>query len=360
MGIFFSERCLGVDIGTSAIKLVELSKSGKKIKLENYGLIKNESLYKSSFRLFEKNSFSLSFEEIVKAIQALIKETKIKTKKMVIAIPDFLTFFISFTLPPLNSNELPLAIEARARPLIPLPISEVILDWHIIEGHPTNKNKEPTKIILMAIPKETINQYQQIAELTNHEIIALQPEAFTLSRALAQSPEGKETVLIIDVGTQSTMCNIVEKGILKSSFSIDLGGNQFVEKISRALNLDLETAQMFIEKYGITEQKEIRLNGEAIFRKILLPFIDIILGQAQIIIKNFEEKEKKNIDKIILSGGGAFLPGLVEYFCNNTKKEVKIINSLCSVSYPELLKERLEELGPIFSISLGAALFGLK
>jgi type IV pilus assembly protein PilM len=130
----FPQKFLGIDIGTSAIKIVELSSFGGKIKLENYGEMAAQALYRKPFRTFERNTLLLSARDISRAIKEILEETKIETKKSVFSLPDFATLFTTFELPPMTSEEIPQAVNAEARRHIPIPLGEVALDWQLIEG----------------------------------------------------------------------------------------------------------------------------------------------------------------------------------------------------------------------------------
>src|SRR3989344_1142488 len=177
-----SKNFLGVDIGTSAFKVVELSRRGDRIKLENYGEASSLTLYEKPFRTIDKNTLSLSSQEIAKALLAIFEEAKISERRTIFSIPDFATFFIDFSLPPMTKEEVPEAIKYEARQYIPMPLSEIILDWSIIEGEigKGKKKGSPLKVLLVAVPQEVINQYQEIALAANVHVLAVEAEAFGL------------------------------------------------------------------------------------------------------------------------------------------------------------------------------------
>src|SRR6185436_4243452 len=129
--MFFPKKMLGIDIGTSSIKVVEISpwKNGKT--LENYGEIKSEFLYKEVLDNTQKGSYLLSNDFIAKAIRGILDEAKIKTKAVVFSIPDFSSFCTSFDIPAMTPKEIPEAIRYNTSQYITLPVSEVSLDWRI-------------------------------------------------------------------------------------------------------------------------------------------------------------------------------------------------------------------------------------
>jgi type IV pilus assembly protein PilM len=355
----FKKRFLGIDIGTSAIKVVELGKRGERIYLENYGEMSSEAFYVESFRTFERNILSLPVEEIALAIKAILKEAEIKTRQSILTIPDFATFFTTFELPPMTEKEIPEAIKFEARQYIPLPLSEVTLDWKVIERVSIGKEKTKLKILLVAVPNELVNQYQSIANFSGLELYFLEAEAFSLVNSLVPEDE-KRVVAIVDLGIQSTTCSITEKRILKISHSFDISSGQFTEQIAKGLMVENKIAESLKMKYGILGVEAPGLKGRPSVRNILLPLVDEMIKEIERIFSGFYYSEGKEVQKIILSGGSARMPGLVEYFKDYFKMEVEIANPFLRIFYPPILEERLKEIGPSYAIAVGAALEGLK
>jgi type IV pilus assembly protein PilM len=358
LNMFLSKRFLGIDIGTSAIKLVELSGRGEKRKLENYGEIKAEAIFEKPFRRFEKSALLLSEREIAQAIKTLKEEAKIKTRESIFSIPDFVSFFTNFELPPMTKEELPEAIIYEARQHVPLPLGEVTLDWEVIEGKTLDREGTKLKILLVAVPNEVINQYQEIARLSGLQIRALEAEVFALCRSLIPSDE-KRTISIVDIGARTTTCSIIDKRVLKASHSFDLSGDDLTERVARGFSLDYQTAQNLKKKYGLADiplpSTDVGLSSIKNIREILLPLIDLILKEIKKISYNFYQTEGKEIEKFIIAGGAATMPGLREYFAESLKKETEIANPFFNISYPAILEETLKQLGPSYAIAVGAA-----
>lgn len=350
-------KFLGIDIGTSSIKLVEVSKMAGRKKLENYGQLSISYTDSRSFRTFEKSTLVLSNEEVAKAINIIFKEAKISTKKVIFSVPDFSSFFTSFKLPPMTKEELPQAVKYEARQHIPVPLEEVVLDWQIMESRVIDKKKNLFKILLAAVPNEVIHQYEQIAKLSKLELFALEAEIFSLIRALVPKHE-KGPVAVIDIGAQSTTCSIVDKGDLKTSHSFDMSDNDLTAALASSLNIDFARALKMKKEAGL--QNGIKENGQNI-KDVLSPLIDMIMREINEIINNFYRNEKIKVEKIILAGGTALMPGLKEYFQEWFKEqEITIGNPFFSINYPPLLEQALNEMGPRYAIAVGAALRGLQ
>lgn len=355
------KKFLGIDIGTSSIKIVELSRFGSRIKLESYGELKAPSFYKKPFRTLKESTLLLSEQDVARAISAIFTRAKIKTRKAIFSIPDFSTFFTWFKLPPMSQEEVSTAVRYEARQHIPLPLSEVALDWQIIEGKFENKNKSEIKILLVAVPRELINQYKGIARAAHLELTAVEAEVFALVRAAAKFEKG--LIALIDIGAASTTVSIVDRGVLKRSHSFDSSGNEFTAVISKSLNISYSKAEEIKKKYGllpISQFVEPIIPYGKDLKQILEPLCDIILSESKKIVQDFTRQENREIQKFILAGGSALLPGLLEYFAEQLKKEVVLANPFHSIFCPPILDKALQQMSPSFAIAVGSALRGLE
>jgi type IV pilus assembly protein PilM len=347
--VFFPKKMLGIDIGTASIKIVELSRWGQGKTLENYGEIKSGALYKEPFKDIGKGSYLLSNYFLSRAIRAVLDESGIKTKAAVFAIPDFFTFCTSFELPPMSARELPEAIQYNAPQYIPLPVGETTLDWKLVGGSPGD-SKSHLKIFLVAIPNQTIQDYQEIAKMAGLDLYAVEAEVLGLSRVLAKGK--KECVCLVDIGVQSTTINIVDNQKMRKSFSIDFAGSQLTYAISAALGMGHAEAEEARNKNGLMSSENIS--------KTLYLLIDPLLIEIKKILGEFYQQENKEVDAIYLTGGTSALPGLKEYVSEVLKKKVEVPNCFSDILHPPALDKILEKKAPSFSVAIGAALGGLE
>lgn len=367
---FGPKKFLGIDVGTSDIKIVEMGRRGKTIRLENYGEVGTSFVKERPFRTYKKDTLLLSDKDVARAIQDICREAEIKTKEVNFSIPDFCSFFTSFEMPAMSKEELPEAVRYEVRPYIPLPLSEITLDWLITEG---KVSKTPLKILVVAIPNDIISQYQAIANFSNLKLKVLEPEVFSLARVLIKNKNKKEKKIIglIDIGARSTTCSVFEEGTLRTSYSFNIAGNELTERLARSLNIEYNKAEELKKKHGLVlansevtqpglPQQNFGSKDKKNIRKILIPLVDSILGEIKKAFRNFYQNEGKEVEKIILAGGLALLPGLKEYFFAELKKEVVISNPFLDTSYPPILKEVLEKRGPFYAVAVGLALKGLE
>ncbi|MBD3208647.1 MAG: type IV pilus assembly protein PilM [Candidatus Nealsonbacteria bacterium] len=349
------QKSVGIDIGTSSIKLVELSTWAGRKKLENYGEIYASVFYKKQFRTFEKNTLLLSDKDVSKAVKAVMLEAGIESKGVCFSIPDFSTFFTTFELPPMSQEEIPQAVKMEARQHIPLPLGEVTIDWQVLTK---NTKKSNVKILLAAVPNEVINQYQAIANHLDLEMIALEAEVFALKRALVGREEEK-AVALIDIGARSTSCSIVDDGTLEISRSFDMGGDSLVERISKGLSVSYEEADKLKKRYGILPAKNNSQENEV--GRIISPLVDLILREIERVCTDFSIKKRKEVEKMVLCGGNALIPGIREHFKDYFKnKEIKVADPFEPLYYPPILEGTLDKMGPSYSVAVGMALRGLR
>jgi len=348
--MFFPKKMLGIDVATSSVKVVELSRWGQGKTLENYGEIRSSALYKEAFRSIRKGSYILSNYFVSRAVKAILDEAKIKTKAAIFSIPDFSCFCVSFDLPPMSQKEVSTAVYFNASQHIPLPITETTLDWKLISGQPGD-GKSSLKIFLVAIPNQIIQDCQEVAKLAGLELYAVEAEALGLARALVKNQ--KKCICLVDVGVQSTTINIVARGNLRRSYSFDFASGQLASAVSSILGLGDAQAEELKNSQGL-------LSSDEEIKKSLYLLIDPLLVEIKRVLLNFSRESEKEVDEIYLTGGTSSLPGLKEYFKEVLGKEAMVPNCFSDILYPPILGKTLEKMAPRFSAATGVALGGLE
>ncbi|MCD6115081.1 type IV pilus assembly protein PilM [bacterium] len=348
---FFSKSVLGIDIGTTSIKIVELSDKKTK-KLSNYGQLRSEYFAGEEFRRYSPEGLILGTKNIINAIQAILEEAHIKSREAYFSLPDYSTFFTTFELPPMSSDELKEAVKYEAPRHIPLPLADVTLDWQVIKGVPGQSGQTPLKILLIAVPNRVIAQYQEIADGLKIKIRALEAEVFALSRAAIRFQDKQQVVSVIDLGQKSTTINIVSKGLLKTSFSTDTGGEKFDQALKDAFQINSRKAEIIKRMLGVEKEETIR--------EILMPVVENLLKEVSQVFNQYSQEEREKIDKIILSGGNALMPGLHKLFNEKFGIVTEVANPFLGLSFPPGLEEVLKKIGPEFTIAVGTALRGLE
>lgn len=350
----FSKSCIGIDVGTFSIKIVEVSRIGKKTKIENYIKFQVPSEEDSLFKVFGDESLLLLSDRISEIIKELLKKARIKERDVFLSIPDFSTFFTSFELPSMPMSELSKAIEFEARHHIPLPLSKVTFDWELLKDKKDFGGIKKHRILLVAVPNDVIKQYQKLAILCDLNLKGLEAEIFASMRSSIESIESENPVCLVDIGYTSTTINIVKNKFLEQSHSFDISSNDLNQVLVNSLKVTWQEAERMKQDFGLSP------SNQSIFLA-LRPQIDSIFKEIENVCHSFYQSNGEKVENIIFVGGAACIPGLKEYFKVFLRKEIKISSPFrtSNVSYPSLLEDRLDEIGSSFAIALGLALRGV-
>jgi type IV pilus assembly protein PilM len=352
------DSVIGLDIGTSAIKVVQIKKRSGKAVLETYG-----TLSLGPYQQAPVGSITnLPISAVVQAIADLIHESGVTVTEGGVTIPSNSSLLFTLELPgTIPEKELPTIIPTEARKFIPVPISEVLLDYWIIPKqadsvydkkdsiHSPAKNE----ILTVAIHNDTITQYKDIlsqAKITN-PIFEL--EVFSAIRSVMGAD--LSPTLFIDMGASKTKLSIVEYGVVRTFHVVGRGGADITRAIAQSLGIAFSDAEELKRAYGLIKDP----NSKNIDEIIMLS-LNYIFSETNSVIFNYEKKTNKTISKIILSGGGALLKGVLEASQENFSTEVSIADPFSKIDAPAFMRPTLQTIGPEFSVALGVALRKLQ
>src|SRR3989338_6178072 len=317
-----SQSVLGIDIGSSSIKMVQLSRKGGHPVLETYGeLALGPYTGKGA-----GEATSLSQEKIIEAVNDMLreKEVNITTKLCGIAIPFASSLMVVIDMPMATKTQLDQMIPIEARKYVPVPISEVTLDWYTIpkdknaEGSTPHDKNQPTskiEVLLVALHNDTINQYKDIVTKSSLDASFFEIEIFSTMRSVLD--QEVNPALIIDMGATTTKLYIVERGILRSSHMINRGSQNITNELSKSLGISLEDAEYLKREKGIPGQ----INGIEV-KEVMTITLNYIFSQANQVVLAYQKKYNKNVSKVLLVGGGSALKGIVDVAQNNFQTEV--------------------------------------
>jgi type IV pilus assembly protein PilM len=360
------QSVLGIDIGSSAIKVVQLRKKGDRAVLETYG-----ELALGPYGGVEiGQSTNLQTGKLIEALTDLMgeKEVNLTTNFCGIAIPFSSSLMSLIEMPLVSYQQLSVMVPLEARKYIPVPISEVTLDWSVIPKEETEEGEEDeeenkkdkkdlvkikkTDILLVAIHNETITRYQEIIRKTGLQSSFFEIEIFSTMRAVLE--EDKDPVMIFDMGASSTKLYIIERGIVKLSHTINRGSQDITSMISRSLNIPINQAEILKRSVGIIP------GGQTDIRDIVRLSLDYIFSEANQVVLNYQRKYNKTISKIVMVGGGSALKGLGDLAQEGFQTPVFQGNPFLKTEAPAFLEPILRETGPEFAVAVGVALRRLQ
>lgn len=333
---------LGVDIGTSSIKVIQLKKEKERAVLETYG----ELAVGPYNKLKIGQATKVSPETTVQALKDILKEANVKARTAVVSIPLASSFITVLSLPVSPEDNISEIVKTEARRYVPVPISEVVLDWQII---PSEKEDKLTRILLVAIHKDIIDIYRDIISKAGLDAEMYEIECFSMIRSCF----GKESspVAVMDFGASTTKIAIVDYGIMKESHSIGHGSQELTLALASSLSIDFNRAEEMKREIGLSDLPE---HKEVV--SIFEPVLEYIMSEVNRFIKDFQRKNNRSVSKLILSGGGSLLKGLIDFSVKKFTMEVELADPFAKVEYPVFLSSALKRSGVNFSIATGLAL----
>ncbi|HEY4478501.1 MAG TPA: pilus assembly protein PilM [Candidatus Paceibacterota bacterium] len=355
---FFSKKdrsVLGIDIGSSAIKIVQIKKKRGRAVLETYG-----ELALGPYAGIEiGRSTNLTPDKIAEALSDILRESKTTTLSAGVALPLSSSLISFVTLPPVKEKQIADVVSMEARKYIPVPINEVMLDWSPIPREdsmpPIDDNgnyaqqERGQDVLIVAIHNEYINNYQTISSRVNLKPSFYEIEIFSSIRAVVE--QGIQANMIIDMGARITKLYIVERGILRSSHIINRGSQDITLALSKSLSIGINEAENMKRVYGLgggPEYKELT--------EIITINLDYIFYEANTVLLNYQKKYSKNIAKVILTGGGVLLKGFTDMAKISFRNEIVFADPFGKLETPAFFNEQLRKNGPEFAVAIGTAL----
>lgn len=345
-----TDSIIGVDIGSSAIKIVQLKKSGSLALLETYGTLSLGQFIGKEDGLVT----NLDTEELVKALTSLVTEAKADSKVAGVTVSASNALLFTLSIPDVVTGlELEEAVKNEARSHVPVNISDVTLDWIIIPKRDLDQdNNGKNDILVVAVLSESAKKTQEIVSGALLESKFLEVEFFSLVRSL-MTHELSPT-MIVDFGAQKTKVAIVEAGIVKQVHIINRGGYDVTNSIALSRNIPFGRAEELKITYGLEP-----VNEYAYIKDLISLSTDYILSECQSVVLAYEKKYNRNVHEVIISGGGSQLKGLHELATDIFQADVVYANPFSKTKSPEFLEETLKTIGPEYAQAVGVALRGI-
>ena len=349
---------IGIDLGSSFIKLVQLKKKGGKAILETYGEI-GLGPY-GGVELGQMTN--LPSDKLAEALNDIMKEAKVTTKNSAISIPFSASLVSVIELPKVSEGELDSIVPIEARKYIPVPMGEITLDWWVIPKQEEYEGKEivadPAKgdkidVLIAAIHNDTVNKYNDIVKRVALESVFFEIEMFSTIR----STFGRDMklVMVLDMGAGNTKLSIVEYGVVRASHVVGRGSQDITLALSKSLGISIKDAEKMKRDYGLLGKPD-----DPNVKEIVRLSTDYIFSEVNRVLLNYEQKYNKTIGKVVLTGGGVLLKGFKEAAMETLKSEVVYGDPFAKVEAPAFLEGLLQEAGPEFAVAIGLALRKLQ
>jgi len=338
---------VGVDIGSSAVKVVELKPGGKggdEYQLVNIGTepLPPEAIVDGAI---------MDSGAVIDAIQRLFTSQKIKTNEVATSVSGNAVIVKKISLPQMSTEELAESIHWEAEQYIPFDIQDVSLDYEVIDGGGSGGNMD---VLLVAVKKDKISDYTSAISQAGRSPLVVDVDVFALQNCyeINYGIDPGRVVALLNIGASIMNINIVKGATSIFNRDIAVGGNQYTDAIQKELNLSFDQAEAL--------KKGARVEGAA--PENLHPIIQAVSENIALEIqKTFDffraTSSEDRIDRIFLSGGTAKIQGLRDLLAERFEAGVEILNPFNSVTYNprDFDPEFINEMGPSAAIAVGLA-----
>ncbi len=339
---------VGIDIGSSAIKVVELQERKGVITLGTYGELQLGPYAGKPIG----ESVTLTAKQEQEAFVDVIRESAVNAKSAVFAMPLSSSFVTNVSIEAEANADLGALVRVEARKVIPASLSEITLDWAEVENGKKEKEKKGVTsrrdVLIAAIQNGALERFKILMQFAGIEEPPTEIECFSAIRALYNSNDVDS--IVIDIGANSTKLYIAHDGLLMRMHRVRAGGAIATNRIASVLNIPFEDAEYAKQNTGRTESKfaDIKRAHDSSYERAFREFNQVI--------REYEEKNSIKLNSVHLSGGGAMFPGTDALLQDILGRTVLRANSFSKVAYPAFMQDTIKEIGPSFTVALGAAI----
>lgn len=331
----------GLDIGTTAVRLVELRGNGPVKTLVKYAYVPVDS----KVVLSDSKSDQQHLAQIIKELMA---QSNMTTKSVAVGIPSQRVFTAVVDFDRLPANELSKAIRYQADSLIPTPLDQSKIDWAVIGDSPKDKTK--VEVLLSSVENEFVEQRLDLLESIGLDVIAFEPDNLALARAMV-AQDATAPQMVLDIGSKSTDLVVTMNGAPRLTRAIPTGAEAIIRAAAQNLNIDEKQARQFVFKFGLSKDK---LEGR--IYDAILSTVDLLTGEIDKSIKFFQTRYiDTKISRIIVTGGASALPEFPLYLANKFGVEVEIGNAWRNVSFAPDRQNELLAVSNHFGVASGLA-----
>lgn len=336
VGDFFA-----LDIGTTAVRVVQLKRSGDGWSLVRYGMAPVDIKIATSDATEDQ-------KRLGDVITNLLAQASITERNVVTGIPSSRMFATVVELPDLPPQELASTIKYQAEQYIPMSVDESKIDWAVLGKSPHDPHK--TEVLLASVPNKFSEARLDLIEGLGLNVVALEPDSLALVRSLLP-PTSRDAHMIIDFGDFATDIVVVLDQAPRLIRSIPVGKQTLIKIAMQNLNIDANQANQFILKFGLQPD---RLEGQIV--RALEATLDQFVTEITKSVKFFQARYVNvPLASVILSGYTLAIPAFGQYIAGKTGLQAVAGNAWTSVRYNPAVQDTLMQLAPQFAVAVGLA-----
>ncbi len=342
-------QLLGLDIGSSAIKVAQVKEVKGKYILEKFGVKALEPEVIVDGTVMDES-------RVVTAIRDLLEETDIKMSKVAISISGHSVIVKKISLPPMPDDELEAQVKLAAEQYIPFDINEVNFDFHILSSTDQSEDGEPQmSLLLVAAKKDKVNELTDLVRAAGLTPVIMDVDAFAIENMYSVNHEDSldDVVALVNIGASVMNVNILKSGTSVFTRDIPIGGNRYTEAIQRELGLSYEEAEA--AKKGTQQGGH---DGESLATVIDGVNAEVAAEIARTVDYFRTTGPDAEIRKIVLCGGGCKVTGLAQQLSDRMGSQVEFVNPFYQLdtSQVELDSDSLSDLAAEACVGVGLAL----
>lgn len=343
MFLSMKKEIIGIDIGSSSVKLVQIKEQKGAYILQNVGILPLPLEAIVDNTLMDTSS-------IVETIKKLLKSLNIRVKDAACSVSGNSVIIRKISLPAMPPEELEDQIHWEAEQYIPFDINDVHIDFQILASDQNDPSK--MEVLLVASKKEIINDYLAVFNEAGINLAVVDVDSFAMQNAFELNYDiGPDNVVaLINIGASIMNLNIVKNDISLFTRDVQMGGNLYTEEIQKQFGVSSEEAERMKVSGDAPDQAKLRDTISRVNETLAMEM------RRSLDFYNTTAGEGK-INNVYISGGGAKTPMLVEAVQQRLGLPVEIINPFCNVKYneKEFDPEYLNEIGPLVTVAVGLA-----
>lgn len=337
-------RVVGIDIGSSSIKVVELEEKKGVISLVTYGELQTGPYGAKEIG----QAVSLEVKQEQTALVDVLRESAVQAKQAVFAMPLASSFVTNISFLADETANLEARVRVEARKVIPVSLSEVTLDWAEVEMEQGGDKDGTRSIMIAAIQNDALQRFRVLMQFVGLPNPPTEIECFSAIRSLYNSEESD--VAIIDIGAQSAKMYIVHNGMLARMHRLRAGGALVTKRLAGALEQNFEAAELTKRTINREDERfrDVQRAHQSVYERAFSEFRQVI--------REYEQRSGVTLETVYLSGGGSVFPGVQTKLQDELGVEVLKANPFSKVAYPAFMEDTMYSIGPSFVVAMGAAL----
>jgi len=337
------KKVVGIDFGSSSVKVVEVESQEGVIALTTYGELQLGPYAETEMG----SSVKLVLQKKIEALVDIIRESGVNAKDAVLSLQLSDSFVTIISLPAKEGEDISSRVHVEARKYIPVPITDVTLEWSELEA----QSEGPAltrEVLLAAIQNGALADSRSVLESISMTSRPSEIEIFSTLRAVTK--ETDTALAVIDIGASVSKLYITENGSLRRIHRVQAGGAHATKAIAQQLITSFEIAENLKRNYSADTEHA------AIIKKVMETTFERSFQEFKRVIAQHELRSGTQIARIVLTGGSACFPDFASSLRYVFDREIEMTNPFTKIAYPAFMEDTLKQIAPTFTVALGAAL----